>query len=193
MTSTHPLAARYLQSFEHALETIAPAERAELVAEIRQHIDDATAAGKSLEDILTSLGPAEQLARAYKVELLLNPRPLAARTVTREPRSTRWLAIVGLMALASVPSFTIIVTLASFGFGMTIAGVATFVAGIVDVSGILNGTVWEFHIDGGPPQLAIIVGPFVTLLGILAWWGLVRYVRFLVKMIRRVVPARATS
>ena len=45
-----PLVTRYLTGLNLALMDMAPAERAEVVAEIKQHISDATAAGKPIDD-----------------------------------------------------------------------------------------------------------------------------------------------
>ena len=63
MTTDHPLVHRYLTAFEEALAATAPDDRADIVAEIRQHIADAQAAGRTLDDILNALGPVDALAR----------------------------------------------------------------------------------------------------------------------------------
>jgi uncharacterized membrane protein len=86
MTVDNPLVERYLTAFSAGLAQLAPSERAEVVAEIRQHIADATAAGRPIDDVLKALGPVEALARAYQLELLVSPRA----TAPAQLRSDRW-------------------------------------------------------------------------------------------------------
>jgi uncharacterized membrane protein len=80
MIPDHPIAVRYMNTLQQALGDLAPAERAEILTEIRNHISDATAAGAAIDDVLRALGPAEQLARGYRVELLLNPKIATPRS-----------------------------------------------------------------------------------------------------------------
>src|SRR5262249_6233976 len=78
----HPVVARYMATFGAAIKGIDAEERAAIEQEIRSHIAEATATGRSLDAVLTSLGPAEALARAYTVELLMNPRDRRIQSVT---------------------------------------------------------------------------------------------------------------
>ena len=185
MTQELPLVTRYLTAFDAELSALAPAERAEVVAEIRQHIADATTAGKPIDDILQSLGPVEAVARAYQLELLVSPRPSAPP----QPRSDRWLRIIGLLAIGSLPTFIIVVTLGTVGLAFTVSGVAVVVAGIVDQVGTLPGWV-TMDIPG---WMAVVLGLFIAVLGILASWGTIAYLRFVARVVRRVVPARVTA
>lgn len=178
MTLEHPLTARYLGKLTDALSALDPAERREVVEEIRDHIADATTAGRPLEQVLEALGPVDQLARAYKVELLLNPKD------RRKPRSWRWLRVVGLIALVSLPTFIICVVLGSIGISFSLSGVAVFVAGIAAYTGDLPD--W-MQMDA-PPWVAVAVGPPLALIGLLAFAGLVAYVRFVARVVRRVLP-----
>jgi uncharacterized membrane protein len=179
MTPDHPLATRYVDKLNQALGDLAPAERAEILTEIRHHIADATAAGTPIDDVLHALGPADQLARGYRVELLLNPR-------TPTPRSDRWLRIVGLLAIGSLPTLIIVVTLGAVGVSLSASGIIVFVAGIAQAVGDLPPWITM----DCPSWVAIALGPAVTLLGIAAIWGLVAYLKLLTRLVRRVLPER---
>lgn len=62
---THPLA-DYLAALERALRSLPAEERTSIIAEIRSHIEDSTAAtGKPIADVLENLGDPLELARAY--------------------------------------------------------------------------------------------------------------------------------
>jgi uncharacterized membrane protein len=179
MTPDHPLAVRYVNKLSGALRDLAPTERAEILIEIRNHISDATAAGTPIEDVLRALGPAEQLARGYRVELLLNPK-------IGTPRSDRWLKIVGLLAVGSLPTFIIVVTLSAVGVSLSVSGPLVFVAGIAKSLGYLPWVMLDC-----PPWVAIVlVGPATTALGVAALWGLVAYLKLLIGIVRRVLPAQ---
>ena len=180
MTLEHPLTTRYLGKLTNALSALDLAERREVVEEIRDHIADATTAGRPLDQVLEALGPVDQLARAYKVELLLNPKD------RREPRSWRWLRVVGLIALGSLPTFIICVVLGSIGLSLSLSGVVVFVAGVAAYSGDLPGWV---QMDA-PPWVAVVLGPPLMLIGLLALAGLVVYVRFVARIVRRVLPRK---
>ena len=185
MTTDLPLVNRYLTAFDAALIQLAPAERAEVVAEIRQHIADATAAGKPIDDVLRSLGPVEALARAYQLELLVSPRPNAPA----RPRSDRWLKVIGLLAIGSLPTFIIVVTLGTIGISFSLSGVAVVIAGIADSVGALP---W-WMTSNVQPWVAIVLGVALTILGLLASWATVAYLRFVVRVVRRVVPPRPAA
>lgn len=185
MTMDLPLVNRYLTAFDAALTQLAPSERAEVVAEIRQHIADATAAGRPIDEVLQSLGPVAALARAYQLELLVSPRPNAPA----QPRSDRWLKIIGLLTIGSLPTFIIVVTLGALGLSFSLSGIAVLIAGIADSMGALP---W-WMISDVQPWVAIVLGIALTLLGLLASWGTVAYLRFVVRLVRRVVPPRAAA
>lgn len=183
MTTDLPPAARYLEKLTAALGDLALAERTEVVDELRNHIADATAAGRPLDEVLTALGPVDQLARAYKVELLLNPKAPGPR------RSDRWLRLLALVALGSIPVFIVVVVLGSIGLAFTASGLAVFIAGIAASVGTLPGWV---NMDV-PPWVAIALGPALAVIGVLALWGLVAYVTFVARLVRKVVPGTTAS
>ena len=180
MTAEHPLVARYLERLNLALADMPPADRADVVQEIGQHITDATAAGKDLDAVLTSLGAADQLARAYQVELLLHPKQAGPS------RTDRYLKLFGLVAIASLPTFVLVVVLGTVAIALTTTGLAVFAAGIVDAFGILPRWV-QMDVQ---PWVAVAIGPILAVVGIVSGWALGLYVRFITRVVRRALPAR---
>lgn len=174
---------RYLAALDAALTNLAPAERAEVVAEIRQHIADATAAGRPIDEVLSALGPVDALARAYQLELLVTPRDAAGA----RPRSDRWLKIMGLLALGSLPTFIIVVVLGVFAITFTTTGLAVMLAGAADQAGALPAWIN----NDLEPWFAIVVGVFLMIAGIVSGWGLTIYLRFVVRVVKRVTVTAA--
>ena len=184
-TADLPLVNRYLDTLESHLVNLAAPERGEVIAELRQHIADALTAGRTIDQVLESLGPVDALARAYQLELLVSPRPSAPP----QPRSDRWLRIAGLLAIGSLPTLIIVITLGSIGIAFTFSGVAVIIAGIAAMAGSLPS--WAtLTIE---PWLAIVLGVVMTGLGIFSTGATLAYLRFVVRVVRRVVPARAPA
>lgn len=181
MTDAPPLVERYLAKLDSGLQGLPAPERAEVVGEIRNHIAEATAAGQPIDAVLASLGPAEDLARGYAVELLLN-RPAA--TSPGMTRLRRFFMLTGLIAIGSVPTFVVVVVLGSIGLTFIAAGLVVFCAGILASTGWLPNNV---SMDVAP-WIAVLIGPAMSLLGVAALAGLVAYVRFTARLVRRVVP-----
>ena len=183
MTQDHPLVERYLSRLQDGLTLMPPADREEVVRDIRSHIAEATAAGATLDSVLTTLGPAETLARAYAVELVLNPAP------GRPPMSglQRLFALAGLLAVSSIPTLVIVVTLGAIGVSFVASGFAVLVAGVVDAVGIrlafMDGPASQVH-----PALAIAAGPVLFVVGAASLWALSRYLHWLALTIRRAFP-----
>jgi len=186
MTDTHPLVERYLAKLDSGLHGLPAPERAEVVGEIRNHIAEATSAGQPIDAVLTSLGSAEDLARGYAVELLLN-RPAAANPGMTRLR--RFFMLMGLIAIGSLPTFVIVVVLGTIGITFLASGFVVFFAGILASTGWLPINV---SMDA-PPWVAVLVGPAMSLLGVAALAGLVAYVRFTARVIRKVVPRFRSS
>ena len=127
-------------------------------------------------------GPPRQY---YQLELLVSPRPSAPP----QPRSDRWLRIAGLLAIGSLPTLIIVITLGSIGIAFTFSGVAVIIAGIAAMAGSLPS--WAtLTIE---PWLAIVLGVVMTGLGIFSTGATLAYLRFVVRVVRRVVPARAPA
>lgn len=178
-----PLVNRYLAALDAALVQLAPRERADVVAEIRQHIADATDAGKPIDQVLESLGSVDALARAYQLELLVRPRADAPV----KPRSDRWLRIIALLAVGSIPTLVIVATLGSIGLSFTLSSIAVFAAAIMDSAGALP--YWmTMEVE---PWIAIVGSIAMFVIGVLCCWGTIAYLRFVVRVVRRVVPERA--
>lgn len=174
---------KYLAALEAALANLAPTEREEVVAEIRQHIADASAAGKPIDEVLQKLGPVDALARAYQLELLVTPRASAPA----QSSSDRWLKIIGLLALGSLPTFIIVVVLGTIGLTFTVTGIGLVLAGAADQVGALPAWV-EMNAE---PWFAIVVGVMLFVLGVLSSWGTVAYIRFVVRAVKRVTSPAA--
>lgn len=181
MTDTHPLVERYLARLEAGLQRLPASERAEVMGEIRNHIAEATSAGQPIDAVLTSLGSADDLARGYAVELLLNQPPAVSPGMTR---LRRFFTLLGIIAIGSVPTFVVVVVLGSIGITFIAAGFVIFFAGIFASTGWLPNNV---SLDV-PPWVAVLIGPAMSLVGVAALVGLVAYVRFTARLVRKVVP-----
>ena len=183
MTDPHPVIERYLARFTERLGEMTSTDRREVVEEIRSHLAEAVAAGQPLDAVIQALGPAEDLARAYRVELLVNPRAAEPR-MSRLERAIRIAAVV---AIGSIPTIVIVAALGAVGGSFIVAGIAVFVAGILAVSGGLPSWV---SMDV-PPAVAVLLGPCMVVTGIAAAAGLVYYIKFLARAVRAVLPRAA--
>jgi uncharacterized membrane protein len=181
MSETNPLVERYLSKLEAGLRDLAPAERAEVVGEIRNHIAEASSAGKPIDAVLTSLGPAEDLSRGYAVELLLNPKRAETAQMSR---TRRFFALAGLVAIGSLPTFIAVVILGTIGITFAMSGVLVFVAGLCAAFGVLP----DYITMDVAPWVAVLIGPALSLLGIGALAALIWYVKFTARLVRRVLP-----
>lgn len=170
MTETHPAVARYLSRLNAELAPLDAGDRREILSEIEHHIADAVSAGRAIDDVLTSLGPADALARAYAVELTLNQRRSAGRI-------DRALTVIGWLTVASLPSLVISVTLLALGVAFGAAGVAVFVAGIAAL--VNPAFVPDLTVS---PWVCLVIGPPMALGGGAALFGLYLYLRMLVRI-----------
>lgn len=184
MSDTHPVIARYLARLETELATATPEDRAEIVGEIRDHCADAIASGRSADEVLAALGPADALARAYALE-----RAMQA-PATRLGWIDRALTVIGLLAVASLPSFIVCVVLLAVGIAFAAAGVGVFGAGIAELA--RPGTVPDLTVS---PWLCLVIGPPLVAVGVAALVALYVYLRFLTRLtlqtLRRVRHANA--
>lgn len=177
MMQSHPVIERYVIRLDAAIADLDPADRHEITREIRNHIAEATAAGRPLDAVLESLGSADDLARGYAAELLLHPRK--NRRLRFFERSAR---MVGLIALGSVMTFLVVGVLGSL-VGIGLCGVALFSVGLLEASGIHLPVV---QMNGMSPFWAILLGPALSLLGLGAFAILRMYLRFLARAWRKV-------
>lgn len=180
----NPVAERYLDSLNSALSAMAPGERAEVIAEIRNHIAEATAAGKPLDEVLQRLGSAQDLARSYQVEMLLNPRQPGMGWLSRMG------ALFGLVVMGSLPTFILTILLGSIGFSFTLAGVLVFVAGCTTAVGLGLPPGVQMNV---PPWMAILMGPAMFALGAVSLWALYRYLKWAIWAIRKLAFDRPNS
>lgn len=180
MREQNPVVRNYLEQFRANLPPMDGQERDELVREIESHIAEAIGAGNSVAEVLAKLGPADRLAKAYTVDQMLKSAP-------SQPRSmTNWFAVAGVLAATSLPSLVIIPLLLGLGVGLTMGGVGAVIAGVG--SFFLPWLISDpFGFAVGIPQgMVIAVGIALTTLGVLSWWLLIKYLRFLTAAVRRV-------
>lgn len=178
MTQEHPVVARYMTQFERCTREFDFPGRGEIANEIRNHIAEASAAGKPLDAILQSLGPADALARAYAVELLLE-----RRSSRRARALTRFVRLASVVAAGSVVSLLVVGLLGSAGLGFTASGVVILTIGGLEEVGIhLPGV----QMNGVPPALAMALGVLVLALGAVSLIGLRLYVRFVIRTLKTV-------
>jgi uncharacterized membrane protein len=184
MTVEHPVVARYMAQFEQSLRGFDYPEQQEAAHEIRNHIAEACAAGKPLAGVLTSLGSADLLARAYAAELLLN-----RRTSQQMQSALGFLKLAGLVAVVSLATFVVVGILGTTFVGFVASGAAIMVIGVLEQAGIhLPGV----QMNGTAPALAIALGLLVFSIGILALFGLRAYVRFMIRAGRTLRPESRT-
>lgn len=180
MRQQHPVVERYLTRLETAIGGLDPADRREVVQEIRNHIAEAVAAGKPLDAVLEALGPADALGRAYAIELLLHPPPDRGRRGAQ-----RWFSIVGLIAVLSIPTLVLVSTLGSIGISFVAAGIFAFAIGVLEATGFFP---WLHRLSDLPPALAILSAPVLIGVGLMALAGLRFYVRFVARAVRGALP-----
>jgi len=185
MTGENPLVERYLAKLDAGLRDLPAAERAEVVSEIRNHIAEATAAGKPIDAVLSALGPAEDLARGYAIELLLN-RPAASRDTSR---TRRFLALVGLVVIGSIPTLVVVTVLGGVGIAFGAAGIIVFLAGVIATFGWLP----DYVTMDVAPWVAVLIGPMLAIAGGASLALLVWYVRFTARLVRRVIPKKTAG
>jgi len=185
MMDEHPLIEKYLSAFEAALTAYNVPEKKEVIVEIRSHIAEALAEGKPLANVLAALGPAEELARGYAVELTLNPRS------DRRPSFVlRALRLAGILVVGSLLTFIVVSLLGTIGVGFTLSGILIVVIAGFEAVGIHL----PFVQTGGLPPIAfLLLGTGIFVVGAGALYVLRHYLRFLARAARGVLPARAVT
>lgn len=181
MIQDHPVVARYLATFGAAIKGIDAEERAAIEQEIRSHIAEATAAGKPLDGVLTALGPAETLARAYSVELLMNPRDQRLKSIGA------FLMLAATVVAASVVTLIVVTILGSVGISFAASALVVFVIGVLETYGIhLPGV----QLSGIPSEWVIVLAAPLFVIGVAALVLLTKYVRFVGRAMRKRLPRR---
>jgi uncharacterized membrane protein len=182
VTEQHPVVERYLARLSDGLSDLALDDRQGVMQDIRSHLAEAVVAGTSLEAALESLGPADALARAYGVELLLNPRQRGGW------RSERFLRLAGLVVIGSLPALVVFVALGPVGVTFIAAGLVSITAGIWDALGELPSFV---QTSGLAPVWLVLIGLAMIAVGVLELIVLRRFVRFVAWTVRAALPKKA--
>ncbi len=180
MSEAHPVIDRYVAQFEAALKAFDCAETAEIVRDVRGHIEEAVAMGKPVDAVLQSVGPAETLARAYAVELELNPRGARLQRTLGGV-----LRVVGILATASVVSLLVVGSLGSFAIGLTGSGIGIIIIGAMEAAGVHLPNV---QLAGLSPYVVMGIGPVFIAVGLACGFGLWIYLRALVRVLLRTLP-----
>ncbi len=182
MTNANPALQRYMMTFETALKSFDCAESADIVRDLYGHVAEAQALGKPLDEVLASIGPAEALARAYAVELELNPRGAElGRTIGGVLRVT-WI-----LAAASILSLLVVGALGSLAIGLTGAGIGVIVIGAIEAAGVHLPSV---QLAGLSPYAVIALGPVFIAVGLACGLGLWIYLRALTRTLVRTLPGK---
>lgn len=150
-TTTHPLVASYLAELSHLLTGIDPAERAEVIEGVREHINSSLEGTAGTEHdqraALAEVGPAQAVAdEAYAGQ----PHAVVP-TGPRTPITSRtWLPVVT-AALEAVAVLLVVITTAAFSSVSSVS--STSVSAEVSADGTIvstpTTTVTEGHFDGG--------------------------------------------
>lgn len=106
MTS-NPTLNNYLVRLEKSLGQIPVSDKAEIVLEIKSHIDDAIVAGGELGQILSSLGEPESVANRYLLE-----RGLQVQKAPKHP-VVKWLTI-GFLGTFAILCLSVVVVIWNF-------------------------------------------------------------------------------
>lgn len=177
MTQDHPTIARYMVVFAAELKRLGVADHDEIVAEIRSHCAEAQAAGQTADAVLETLGSPHALARAYAMELLMTQN-------TQQSRVGRVFAVIGILAASGIGSLLVVMALGSIAVAFFGSGLTLLAIGALEVGGV---HLPEVRLAGLNPLVVLALGPFVTLIGIVAAIGLWRYLRWLTRSLRTVL------
>ena len=182
MTEENPLIARYMSRFEEALQIHKLREWRDIAADLRSHIAEAQGYGKPLDEVLAALGPADALARAYAVELTMNPPNTRANLIMR------WLKVAGMLAAGSFVSFIVVSFLGPIALAFTGSGIVIIVITAIEAAGVHLPNV---QLAGLHPLLVMLLGPPMIAIGLGAGWLLWLHARFVVRVVRRSLPQPA--
>ena len=128
--------------------------------------------------MLAALGPADTLARAYAVELKINPD-------RRRSAIGGYLSVIGILAASGAVSFIVVSALGSIAVGLFGSGLGVLIIGVIEATGVhLPGV----QLAGLNPLFVAALGPILMLVGLLAGWGLWLYLRALIGMLQRTLP-----
>src|SRR6185436_10296040 len=119
--------------------------------------------------VLAALGSAEDLARAYAVEMTLNPRG------ERKPSFVlRALRLASIFVVGSLVTMIVVTVLGSIGITFALSGAAVAVFAAIETAGV---HVPFLQLGGLPPSVAILIGIAIFILGVGALYALRNYMR----------------
>lgn len=167
----HEMANRYLEDLRHELQRLPADDRDDAVREIGSHIADAEAAGRPLAAVLSQLGTAKALARAYIADAYLQASNVRPRGVALT-RVAVFVAGSGFLSIIVVPLLAVV----ALTFGLT--AIATPVVGVLQTLGFIadsNGVMYW-----GAPVAKVWVLPLTLAVSLVCagiGWGAWRLLR----------------
>ncbi len=185
MSEQNPIVRRYLDQLDAGLDEthIHEEERREIRQEIESHFVETLRAGTALSDAITRLGPADDLAKAYCLELTLNPRQMA------DGSPGRWLVAVLARAGTLLASTLLTIVMGSLSLGLLLSGVVAVLGGFI--APFLPSAWLDPTLRIGLPQLVVIVFGVILLAVGIPFSRLARVnLRFLVKTLRKDLTRR---
>ncbi len=180
MSHQNPLVRRYLEQLDAGLDEthIHEDERQEILNDIESHLAEAMRSGRALSDAITKLGPADDLAKSYCLELTLNPRHLADGSPGR--RIVAALTRAG----ALLASTLLTIVMGSLSLGLLLGGFIAVLGGLI--APFLPSDWLDPTLRAGLPQLVVIVlGVILMAVGIPSFRLVHVILRFLIRTIRK--------
>ena len=180
MSQQNPLVRRYLDQLGVRLDeaNTHEDERREILQDIESHLAEATRSGTALSDAITKLGPADDLAKAYCLELKLNPRSQA------DGSALRWIVAALTRAGALLASTLLTIVMGSLSLGLLLGGAVAVLGGIV--APFLPSAWLDPTLRAGLPQVVVIIlGVILLAVGVPSFRLVHVNLRFLVKTLRK--------
>lgn len=100
---------------------------------------------------------------------------------------SRLLRAAGLLLVGGIPSLVIVVAFGAVGVSLSVAGVVLLLAGKAAAAGVLP---WWMSMDADP-RLAMMVGPFMAVVGLVCLTIVLLYLRVASSVVHRVLPPRS--
>ena len=175
----------YLAKFSKELRRLNVQDASGIAGDVRGHIGEAIADGRSLVETLSALGPPSALARAYAIEL-----------VVADAAKTRWslsslIRFAMLLLGASIVSLTLVPLLLVLAFTFLLTGAVSFVFAVVELFIVDLPFIQNEHFS---PLEALGASIPIFAAGCLFAWLLWRYLRYIAASVRRAcAPLRRPS
>ena len=180
MSQQNPLIRRYLDQLDAGLvdANIHEDERRDIRQDIDSHLTEAVRSGTALVDALQRLGPADELARAYCLELTLNPRTGGDGSFARR-------IIAALTRAGALLASTLLtVVMGSLSLVLLVGGFVAVVGGVV--APFLPSAWLDPTLRPGLPQVVVIALGVILLAAGIPSFRLVHVnLRFLLNTLRK--------